>query len=392
LSLRHRIVITGGGTGGHIYPALSVYEQLKDLPDVEAILYIGAKGHLEERLAAERKIEFVGLGSVGLPRKLSPALFAWPFKMTAAANAAGQAMKRFSPTAVIGTGGYASAPPLLVAKLSSIPYAVHEPDAHPGLVNRVFASSASLCSLGMEGARERIKSDHGTVVVNGNPIASRFLSPPSKEQARKELSLKPDLRTLLITGGSQGAQAINQAVLQALPGLLAIEPPIQILHQVGEKNFAAFEALVSAAASSELKRGSDELSRERYRIVPYINDLSVAYAACDAAICRAGAMTIAELGVSGTPAIFVPYPFAAQNHQTHNARSVEAAGAATVIMQNDVSGDLLASTVESLLQDQSRLESMRSAMQSLGRPNAASDLAKQIVDLSTKYQLERANS
>jgi UDP-N-acetylglucosamine--N-acetylmuramyl-(pentapeptide) pyrophosphoryl-undecaprenol N-acetylglucosamine transferase len=260
------------------------------------------------------------------------------------------------------------------------------------LVNRVFASSASLCSLGMEGARERIRCNGGTVIVNGNPIASRFLTPPSREKARTELSLKPDLRTLLITGGSQGAQAINQSVLQALPRLLAIEPPIQILHQVGEKNFADFESAVSTTLkSSQLESfaQSPAGAKDRYRIVPYINDLAAGYAACDIAICRAGAMTIAELSASGTAAIFVPYPFAAQNHQTHNARSVEAKGAAAVIMQNDLTGDLLAQLVETLLADQARLESMRSAMQSLGRPNAASDLAKQIVELSTKYQLER---
>jgi UDP-N-acetylglucosamine--N-acetylmuramyl-(pentapeptide) pyrophosphoryl-undecaprenol N-acetylglucosamine transferase len=372
--LKHRIVLTGGGTGGHVYPALSVYEQLKNDPDVEAILYIGAKGHLEERLAAERQIDFVGLNSVGLPRKLSLAMLIWPFKMFGAFSAAVVAFNKFRPTVVLGTGGYASAPPLFAAKAAGYPLAVHEPDAHPGLVNRTLAPYANLCSLGMAGAATKLKCTRGEIAVNGNPIADRFLHPPAQAEARAQFGLRADLQTLLITGGSQGAQAINSTVLSALPQLLALKPEIQVLHQVGEKNFADFER--------SLKQSGDI---DRYVIKPYINDLAVAYAACDLTVCRAGAMTIAELGVSGTPAIFIPFPFAAQNHQAHNARFVESKGAAVVIMQNELTPELLVKTVESLLCDKTRLDGMRQAMRSLGRPDAASQLAKQIKQLSADF-------
>jgi UDP-N-acetylglucosamine--N-acetylmuramyl-(pentapeptide) pyrophosphoryl-undecaprenol N-acetylglucosamine transferase len=376
--MHHRIAITGGGTGGHVYPALSVYEQLSRDPEIEAILYIGAKGHLEERLAADRKVQFVGLRSVGLPRKLSPQLLSWPFQTLSAVWQARKVLRLFRPTAVLGTGGYAAAPPLAAAKLMAVPYAVHEPDAHPGKVNRLFAGSASLCSLGMEGAMQRMQCGSGKVVVNGNPIADRFLHPPDRREASALLGLNADLRTVLITGGSQGAQAINDAVLAALPKLMTLEPPVQIVHQVGEKNFAEFKERVDALSAS--------MDLARYHVRPYFDDLAIAYAATDLAICRAGAMTIAELGVSGTPAIFVPYPYAAQDHQTHNARFVEAKGAAIVIMQPELSAEKVLETVRSLLGDQAKLTNMRAAMKSLGKPGAAASIAEQLKQLSADYQ------
>jgi len=382
LSLHHRIAITGGGTGGHVYPALSVYEQLKDDPDVEAILYIGAKGHLEERLAAERNIQFVGLRSVGLPRKLSPALLSWPFQTLFAVMEARKVLRLFRPTAVLGTGGYASAPPLAAAKLMSVPYAVHEPDAHPGKVNRLLAGSARLCSLGMEGAKQRISCNTGQVVVNGNPIADRFLHPPDRESACASLDLQADLQTLMVTGGSQGAQAINDVVLASLPKLLALQPQIQILHQVGEKNFAAYKERVDALSGS--------LETARYHIRAYYDDLATAYATCDLTVCRAGAMTIAELGVSGTPAVFIPYPYAAQDHQTHNARFVESKGAALVIAQSELTAERLFETVQGLFGDRSKLTAMRAAMSSLGKPAAAASLAAQLKQMSADYQLGTA--
>jgi UDP-N-acetylglucosamine--N-acetylmuramyl-(pentapeptide) pyrophosphoryl-undecaprenol N-acetylglucosamine transferase len=232
----------------------------------------------------------------------------------------------------------------------------------------------------MAGAASKIRCP-GKVVVNGNPIASKFLNPPPQHRARQEFGLKPEMTTLLITGGSQGAQAINEAVLHALPELLNLDPPIQILHQVGEKNFVHFSSSLEALGAQD----------NRYVVRPYINDLAVAYSACDLTLCRAGAMTIAELGVSGTPAIFVPYPFAAQNHQTHNARFVEQQGAALVLMQSELNAQSLTELVRRLLSDKQRLNNMRQAMRSLGRPQAAHDVAQQIKQLSTEYQRKSGN-
>jgi UDP-N-acetylglucosamine--N-acetylmuramyl-(pentapeptide) pyrophosphoryl-undecaprenol N-acetylglucosamine transferase len=374
--VKHRIVLTGGGTGGHVYPALSVAEQLKEDPDVEAILYIGARDHLEERLAAERNLDFIGLSVGGMPRKFSLKMLTWPIQMLTATLRAKQILADFKPTAVLGTGGYASAPPLAAAWLSGVPYAIHEPDAHPGLVNRAFGGNAKLVSLGMEGAAEHFHPKDGKIVANGNPVSKNFVTPIGKDSACAVFGLRPGCATVLITGGSQGAQAVNETVLQALPKLLEMEPPIQIIHQVGEKNFASFkQRLDPSAAGNPL-----------YHLRPYFDDLSVAYAVSDLTVCRAGAMTISELAVTGTPAIFIPYPFAAQDHQTFNANFVAAKGAARVLTQSKLNVDTFIGLLSEVLSDHEKLHAMRVSMQKLGKPAAAANLAANVKELSTNYQ------
>lgn len=372
----HRLILTGGGTGGHVYPALAVADELKLDVDVKAILYIGARGHLEERLAKERGLDFVGFQVSGLPRQVSPKLFGWPLEMAQAIGQCSTLFKKFKPTAVLGTGGYASAPPLTCAATSGIPYAVHEPDAHPGMVNRFFSKRASLVSCGMEAAKGQLKSVVGDTVFNGNPVRRGFVNLLEKEKAARQLGLVSHLPTLLITGGSQGAQAINQAVVTMLPALFSEPQKIQIIHQVGEKNFIEYKEQLP----------HEILTSARYCYRAYFEDLSVAYALSDLAISRAGAMTISELCVTGTPSIFIPYPFAAQNHQEHNARALESKGAATVILQNDLNPGLLATTVKSLLFDREKLAGMKKAISEMGKPNAARDIADMLKQLSAKYQ------
>jgi UDP-N-acetylglucosamine--N-acetylmuramyl-(pentapeptide) pyrophosphoryl-undecaprenol N-acetylglucosamine transferase len=360
--------LTGGGTGGHIYPALAVAEQLKADESVEAILYIGAKGHREEKLAQEHGLDFIGLPVSGLPRQLSPKLLTWPAQFFSAVSAARKLIDRFQPTAVLGTGGYASAPPLAAALLAQKKIAIHEPDAHPGLANRVFARYARLISLGMAAAQNRFGHTDARVVVNGNPVSKRFLSLPAKTDALAQLGLVGNKTTVLVTGGSQGALALNQAVYDLLPMIREHNSPLQILHQVGEKNWQAMETSLD----------SDVRNSPFYKPRPYFDHLEVAYAACDLTICRAGAMTIAELFVTGTPAIFVPYPFAAQDHQTFNARAVEAQGGARVVLQPELSGKLLYEVLTMLNQNEDMLRDMRKQMLSLARPRAAADLAEQL--------------
>ncbi|MDR3614672.1 MAG: undecaprenyldiphospho-muramoylpentapeptide beta-N-acetylglucosaminyltransferase [Candidatus Obscuribacterales bacterium] len=368
--IRHRIVLTGGGTGGHIYPALAVAEQLQNDPDVESVLYIGASGHLEETLAKEKNLDFVGLSVVGMPRKISGAIFAFPFKTLSAVWQARKVLHLFRPTAVLGTGGYASAAPLAAARLMGIPYIVHEPDSNPGMVNKLFARSAAACSLGMAAAKEKFEAKSSRVFVNGNPVRASFLNPVSRAQAASEFGLRPELKTLLVTGGSQGAQAINDAVIAALPALLQ-RGDMQILHQVGEKNFAAVQAQLAPAVATN----------EHYRLLPYIKEMSSAYAASDMTVCRAGAMTISELSVMHVPAIFVPYPYAAQNHQMHNARFMESQGCAFLIAQNDLTAESLSKAVLDALTNGDKLETMKQAMQTIARPHAAQEIAKQLKEV-----------
>lgn len=370
--VRHRIVLTGGGTGGHIYPALAVAEHLKNDPDVEALLYIGAAGHLEQKLAMEQQLQFTGIRVSGMPRKLSNQLVRWPIEMISAIMEAKKIFRLFRPTVVLGTGGYASAPPLAAARLLGVASAVHEPDAHPGLVNRLFSPGADLVSLGMEAAAETLKPARGKLIVNGNPVRKSFVSPLGRDAACAVLGLDYRLKTVLVTGGSQGAQAINEALLAVLPSLLEFDPPIQIIHQVGDKNVQQCKERLDKAV----------LSNHRYFLRAYFDDLSIAYAVSDIAVCRAGAMTVAELAVTGTPALFIPYPYAAGDHQTHNARFVASKGAAVMVVQNKLSGQALRDQILELVANEERLKSMRKAMLALGRPQAAADLANQVKEIS----------
>lgn len=373
---RHRIVLTGGGTGGHIYPALSVAEQLMGDPDVEAILYIGAKNHPEEKLARQCGLDFVGIQVSGLPRRLSPRLITWPFEMSAAVLQARNILRKFKPTVVLGTGGYASAPPLAAANGLGIPTAVHEPDAHPGLVNRLLGKKATLISLGMQGAAGRMSGSHAQLQFNGNPVRMSFLGERKRDAGCAVLGLRSDLKNVLVTGGSQGAKAINDAVAGCLSRLLDIEPHLQVIHQCGDKNLNDLkEQLPPGLAQSP-----------RYHLRPYFDDLSMAYAVSDLAVTRAGAMTVAELAVTGTPAIFVPYPYAAQDHQTHNARYVESQKAAVVLPQESLTADSLFEQIRLLITDDARLSEMRKAMKDLGKPDAARLLADQLKVISSAYQ------
>jgi UDP-N-acetylglucosamine--N-acetylmuramyl-(pentapeptide) pyrophosphoryl-undecaprenol N-acetylglucosamine transferase len=373
LDMGERIVLTGGGTGGHVYPALAVAECLKNDSDVEAILYIGATGHVEERLAKEQGLEFVGLHVAGMPRKISPRLITWPGEITLAVARAHSVLKEFRPTAVLGTGGYASAPPLVAALTLKVPFAIHEPDAHPGLVNRSLGQYARLISLGMEGAKSTFKNN-AHVSVFGNPISNRFSKVITRAEAAKMLDVDPDLPTLLITGGSQGAQAINHAVYEALSDLIAGSPSIQILHQVGEKNWDD----MSLRLKDEFK------SHPLYKPRKYFDNLAIAYAVSDLTVCRAGAMTIAELYATGTPAVFVPLPSAAQDHQTFNAKSVEEQGGAVVLPQSELNGERFARIVKQLIFDRARLDAMKRAMQASAKPNAAQELARALKAIGTK--------
>lgn len=376
----HRIVLTGGGTGGHIYPALSVAEQLMGDHDVEAILYIGASKHPEERLARECGLDFVGLTVSGLPRSLSPRLLTWPAEMFGAIYKARQILKKFRPTVVLGTGGYASAPPLAAANSLGIPTVVHEPDAHPGLVNRLMGQKAELISLGMQGAAGRMHSKSGCLAFNGNPVRMSFLGERKRDAGCAVLGLRSDLKNVLITGGSQGAKALNDAVAGCLAKLLDIEPHLQVIHQCGDKNLNDLkEQLPPGLAQSP-----------RYHLRPYFDDLSMAYAVSDLAVTRAGAMTVAELAVTGTPAIFVPYPYAAQDHQTHNARYVESQKAARVLPQEGLTAATLYDQIHQLITDDALLNDMRKHMKDLGKPDAARLLADQLKEISSRYMSSHA--
>ncbi|HNG21502.1 MAG TPA: glycosyltransferase, partial [Candidatus Obscuribacter sp.] len=229
--------------------------------------------------------------------------------------------------------------------------------------------------LGMQGAAARMQTKHGRLVFNGNPVRMSFLEERKRDACCAIVGLRSDLKTVLITGGSQGAKALNDALAGCLSRLLDVEPHLQIVHQCGDKNLNDLK--------EQLPPGLWE--SPRYHLRAYFDDLSMAYAICDLAVTRAGAMTVAELAVTGTPAIFVPYPYAAQDHQTHNARFMEAQKAAVVLPQGSLSAEALYEQIVSLLADDGRLLEMRKHMKEQAKPDAALSLARQLKEISLSY-------
>jgi UDP-N-acetylglucosamine--N-acetylmuramyl-(pentapeptide) pyrophosphoryl-undecaprenol N-acetylglucosamine transferase len=367
-----RLVVTGGGTGGHIYPALAVAECMQQMPDVEAVVYIGKQGGLESELAPQNSIPFEGVSFYGMPRGLSPGLpfrlLKWVWSLRQARESAKEKLRQWKPDVVFGTGGYVSAPVLLAAKSLGIPYVLHEPDAHPGLANRFMAKGAQLITTSFtEGADTLRQRPDQEVLVTGNPIR-RDIGGMPKAQAQVELNIHwPEGKTvLLVTGGSQGARRLNQAVVEALPTLLN-ELDLAVLHVTGKK---LYEETLTALD----ERDPNLRQHPFYRHMPYSAQMPALLTLADIAICRAGSLSLSEMYVCGIPTILVPYPYAAADHQRKNALASVRSGASRMIEDADCTGSRLTDELRTLLHTPNLMDSMRQSARALGHPNATADI------------------
>ncbi|MBZ5638407.1 MAG: undecaprenyldiphospho-muramoylpentapeptide beta-N-acetylglucosaminyltransferase [Acidobacteriia bacterium] len=346
-----RIVVAGGGTGGHLFPALAVADELRRRHPDAIIAFIGGKRGLETRLVPAagfrlRTMPLAGLKGASLPGRVA----------AAAAAAVGTIrclawMVAWRPDLVIGVGGYASGPAVLAARLLRVRAMVMEQNHFPGAVNRWLAPRVDAVCVPSDAARSRLG---GRGIVTGNPVRREFTSigpPPSGEAL-----------SLLVFGGSRGARSINRAAVGAIPSLGRISPPPRIVHQTGDEDEA------SVAAAYRDYPGSHEVRA-------FLDDMAARLAGADLAVCRAGATTLAELAAAGRPAVLVPYPFAADDHQRLNAEAVEDAGAAVVVLDRDLDGSRLAATVAALAADPARRRAMGEAARKLARPDAAERIA-----------------
>jgi UDP-N-acetylglucosamine--N-acetylmuramyl-(pentapeptide) pyrophosphoryl-undecaprenol N-acetylglucosamine transferase len=350
-----RLAVTTGGTGGHIFPALAVAAEVSRRNPGARILFLGGNGP-EGELARKAGIDFVALPASGVLGKGIKGLFAI-LKTGRGVLLAGREIARFRPQAVVGFGGYAGFCPVLAAALRGIPTAVHEQNSVPGVTNRLLGKIVRRVFVSFD---DRLGNFPALKVERtGNPVREAIA------QARRE-SLG-ERRNLLILGGSQGAKAINDAVVAALPQLSAAR--VNILHQTG----AADEARIRAAYE---KAGADPTN-----VHGFIEGMAQAYAWADLALCRAGASTIFELAATGTPSVLVPFPFAAHDHQRVNARHLADLGAAVLLDQNELSAQRLADIVPGLLGDAARLGSMSRAAKTFARPDAAARIVDGIEEM-----------
>ena len=362
------ILFAGGGTAGHINPALAVAGYIvKKHPDAK-ISYIGKKGGMEERLVKNQGYDFYGIDVAGFQRKISLKNIARNISavqkaVTSSARSA-KLLKTLKPDVVVGTGGYVSGPVLRQAAKLGIKTAIHEQNAYPGVTTKMLISLVDTVMLAMVEAKSRLKLDKPPVIT-GNPVREEF-STLSKATTRKDLGLD-DKPVLLSSGGSLGAAPINKAVAQLIAEKWQ-DNDIIFMHATGKGGYNDFIA--------ELKAKGVDLNAKNLIIKDYIDNMGQCTVAADLIIARAGAITLSELSVCGKPAILIPSPYVAENHQYHNAMSLKRIGAAEVIEEKDLSGEKLINEVTNLIHNNIKLEKMGSA----ARSNAIPDASKRIYD------------
>ena len=357
-----RIVFAGGGTGGHVYPALAVArEMIRRRPDT-GVLFIGGTRGIERKIVEGSGFPLETIPATGFPRKPSPSVVPFVWNLGVSIVRSRTYIGRFKPSVVMATGGYVSGPPVIAARTLGIPVVIQEQNSYPGITNRVLGRFAEIVFLGFEDARKRF-GDRVRTVVTGNPVREE-IGNSDRETAARAFGLDPSLPTVLAFGGSQGARAINRAVSGAAERIA--ERDIQVLWQTGEREFP-------------LWKDFDGRSDGRIRVLPYIAVMADAYAASDLAVARSGAMSIAEITACGLPAVFVPLPTAAENHQERNARSLVETGAAAMILERDLTPGILGDTVLAVLCSEERRATMAEASRRLGRKDAAQAIAEMLL-------------
>jgi len=357
-----RVMITGGGTGGHVYPALAVAEVLED----SQLLYVGTSGGLEEGIVARWGVPFEAVSSAPVrgmnPIKLGVNLY----RLAQGVREARELIKRFAPEVILATGGYVSVPVVVAGRLEGVPSLVYLPDIEPGWAVRFLAFFASRVAVTFPEALGYFPSRKG--VVTGYPVRRELLE-ARREKAIRAFGLEENLKTVLVFGGSRGARSINRALAKALPELLEV---CQVLHISGQLDYEEMEAI-----RSHLPEGK----RSRYHLFPYLHrEMGLALAVADLVVARAGAATLGEFPALGKPSVLVPYPYAGQ-HQERNARYLEGHKAAVVIKDAELGAKLL-STVLELLRDDHRLNEMKENALKLARPRAAYAIARELTSLA----------
>lgn len=352
------LLITGGGTGGHVSPGLGVAREWTARHGEGSVAWVGRPGGMEEGMAGRAGLAFHPVDSAAFKRQWTLNNLAIPGVLLKGLRQATELVRARRPAAVLMTGGYVGLPLSLVARREGVALVLLEPNAVPGLANRLLKPLAARLCLAYPGPGGDPKT-----VVTGTPC--RLAALPSREQARAALGLAPDRRALLVMPGSQAARAINAALRGSLAALADRAGHWQLLWMGGA---AEMEANQAAAAASAL----------RPQVHAFIHDVASAYAAADLVLCRSGASTLAELGLAGRASLQVPYPHATGDHQRANAAAFAAAGAAQVLDENDLDPGSLQRALRGLMDFPARLEAMAAAARGLGRPDAAARVAEQL--------------
>lgn len=366
-----RVLFAAGGTGGHVYPAVAIADAVRALRPNADVLFAGTRERMEWEAVPKAGYAIRPITVAGLPRTLNLNLLRFPFRLLKGLAESRALVRSFRPHVAVGTGGFVAGPVLLAASLAGVPVVIQEQNAFAGVTNRLLARRAAEVHVAFDEARGAFPA--GKAVVSGNPVRAVFAEAAGARRAegRAFFGIPEGARLLVVFGGSLGAQKVNEALVAALPALLA-DADVHVVWATGPRYFERVEAHV--------KTGFD--GSERVHIVRYLDRMELAYAAADLVLCRAGAITCSELMATGTPAVLVPSPNVAEDHQTHNARSLERAGAARLLPETDLA--TLAPTLQTLLADAPARARMATAALALARPDAAASIAARVVALVEK--------
>ena len=360
-----KIIISGGGTGGHIFPAIAVAQVLQADAGNE-ILFVGAEGRMEMDRVPKSGFDIIGLPVSGFQRRLTAKNLMFPIRLVYSLWKANSIVRKFKPDVVVGFGGYASGPVAKAAEWQKVPVVLQEQNSYAGVTNKLLARKAERICVAYEGMEKFY--DASKILFTGNPVRKDIEGLDTiKEESHEYFGLVPNKKTILIFGGSLGAGSLNKAVRHNLQKLNN-QMDLQFIWQVGSLYYDEYKS-------------TDEAKLQNVMLLPFIERMDLAYAAADLVVCRAGALTISELCLAAKPAILVPSPNVAEDHQTKNAKSLADKGAARLLRDKDVYAELGESII-SLLQEEEELEEMKMQLRRLAKPDAARKIAEEVIKVA----------
>ena len=361
-----KVILAGGKTGGHIFPAVAMAEEFKRRHPESKVIFVGTKDGLESKIVPKYGFKLIFICARGLKRKASLRNLMLPCYVLKSLYQSLRILNEERPNLVVGTGGYVSFPVVFSARLKNIPTLIQEQNSYPGVSTRLLALLVDRVCLSYLSSMDYFLTKRKLKVI-GNPIRAEIVS-ANKYEALRKFNLDPSKKTIFIFGGSQGAHAINQAVLESLDFL---SENWQFLWQTGESDLVFV---------SEKVKGK----KIKCAVFPFIEDMRSAYAASDLVISRAGALTLAEICACGKPSLLIPYPFATADHQRYNAEALQKNGAAVMILQKDLTPGKLAQEIGFLLSDETKLKKMAEKSKKMGKPEATSLLVDEMEKLLKK--------
>ena len=364
----YKVIISGGGTGGHIYPAIAIAKKIQEISKDSEILFVGANGRMEMDKVPEEGFDIVGLNVVGIQRSLSLNAFfknlKFPFLLLKSFNHAKKIIKDFQPNIVVGVGGYASGPTLRMAQSLKIPTLIQEQNSYAGLTNKWLSKKTKKICVAYENMNQFFETNK--LVLTGNPVRKDIENLETKlSEAKTYFKVSKNEKVILVLGGSLGAKSINEGILNSIHRIN--DQPVKLLWQVGKRYFKSIEDQLN------------QINIPNVKALAFIKRMDLAYSIADIVISRAGALSISELTLAGKSSILVPSPNVSEDHQTKNAMSLVKKSAAILIEDNQT--DSLLRTAMDLLKDENQLNTISQNAKKMGKPNATNDIVNEIFKL-----------